>query len=144
MASNPAGDIPGARFAMALAATHASAASNGATARGGQFGPFGFGIRPTAAFWCPTGADATGSSSATYRNVQIINGGTAGTGTTVVASLALSASLASLGQRAMVVDTTQTVASNEILYFKQVTVGSGDHANCVMPAGQVSLAYEIL
>jgi hypothetical protein len=121
-----------------------NAASNGATARTAPFAAFHRDYRPTVFYFSPTGADATGSSTATYRQLLVLNGGTSGTGTQVLASLNLVASLASWGTRAFTVNTSVTVASNSVIYFKQTTVGSGDHANCVMPAASIFGAVEFI
>lgn len=144
--SNMLGDIPGARF-MAPVVTNAAVASNGANARLGQFGPFPYDIRPRAAWWSPTGADQAATQTGSYRRLSFFNGGAAGTATATAsraASLNLTASAASLGAVAMVVDTTQTIASGSILYMSQETVGGAEAGGTVLVAGQAQLAYEIV
>ena len=148
MASTRLGDIPNARFHVPLVFTHASVASGGANARLGQVGPFAHPIRLRSAWWTPTGADNAGTSTASHRRLSIYNGGTAGTATATasrLASLNLTASKASLAPVAMtVVDTTHTVATGQILYFSQETVGGASATNTDLAAGQVALAYEVV
>ena len=127
-----------------MKATHASTASNGASARIGILGIAHRDFRPTQFYWTPTGADATGSSGVTYRQMVIYNGGTSGTGTQVLASLNLVASLASWGTRAFSAVTSATVLKDSVIYGVQTTVGSGDHANCVMVAGEVHGVLEFI
>lgn len=131
--------------------THASTASNGAGAVIQRFAPFGgAGVRIKEAYWSPTGGDqathGTASTSASYRRLQVLNGGTAGTNTTnIIASLNITASIASLGTKAFTsVDTTNTVASNEIVYVSQLTVGGDDNEGTVLRAGSLSLTYELI
>lgn len=147
MASTPLGDIPGARFHVAQAFTHASVASNGANARLGQIGPFAHDIRIRNAWWTPTGADNAATNTASYRRLSLYNGGASGTATATanrLASLNLTASAASLAPRAMTVDTTVTVASGSVLYASQETVGGASATNTQLEAGQFALAYEII
>jgi hypothetical protein len=144
--SSMLGDIPGNRFPLPLQ-TNASAASNGANARLGQVGPFPFDIRLRAGWWSPTGADSDATSTASYRRLSVYNGGSAGTGTATasrMASLNLTASQASLGAVAFVVDSTVTAASGSILYFSQETVGGAESNGTVLRAGQAQLFYEII
>jgi hypothetical protein len=161
MAKTPLGDIPGARFHEPNIVQNASVASNGANARLGMFGPFAHDIRVRNAWWTPTGADAAGTQTATYRRLSMYNGGSSGTLTATgsgtatglqgrIASLNLNptVSFASLGPVAMtVIDATGTsllVASGNIIYFSQETVGGTDANGTVLPAGQFSVAFEVV
>jgi len=147
MASTRLGDIPGARFHAPLVVTHASAASGGANARLGQFGPFDHDLRVRGAYWTPTGADNAGTSTASYRRLSLYNGGASGTVTATasrLASLNLTATRASLGPVAMTVDTAVTVASGAALYFSQETVGAASATNTQLEAGQFAIAYEVI
>lgn len=138
-------DIPDNRYHLPLVATHASAASDGANARIGQFGPFGRNIRVRNAWWSPTGADNDATITASYRRMSLYNGAALGTATATanrLASLNLTASQASLGALAMTVDSTVTVASGAILYASQETVGAAHANGTVLRAGQFSLSYE--
>lgn len=144
--SNMLGDIPNARFALALT-TVASVASNGANARLAQFGPFPFDIRLRAGWWQPTGADQDATSTASYRRLSVYNGGTAGTATATasrMASLNLTASIASFGTASFAVDSTVTVASGQTLYMSQETVGGAESNGTVLRAGQAQLWYEVI
>lgn len=141
------GDIPGNRQHDANVVANASVASGGANGRIGQAGPFAQDIRVQNAWWTPTGADSAGSTTASYRRLDLINGGPAGTVTASaarIATLGLTASHASLGPVPMVVDTTVTLASGSIVYFSQSTVGGTDATNTVLVAGQFALAYEVM
>lgn len=146
MASTRLGDIPGARFHAPAVVTNASAASGGANARIGQFGPFQHNVRVRNVDWAPTSADQ-GANTASYRRLSLYNGGTAGTVTATasrIGSLNLSASKASLAPVAFTVDTTVTVASGAVLYFSQETVGGAEATGTVLQAGTFAVAYEII
>jgi hypothetical protein len=132
--------LPGARVG-GTRLDNASVASNGANALVGLVDIAPSNARLRAAWWAPTGRDQ-GNNTASYRLLKVINGGTAGTGTAVVASLALSASKASLGPVAMTVVTSATIASGAALYFSQETVGGTDATGTVLRAGSVRLSYE--
>lgn len=148
--------IPGGLFekqvSLPMAVTHASVASNGANARiDGQIGPFGgAGIRVRAAWWTPTGTDqatkGTATTSASYKRLLMVNGGVTGTAATpVIATWNLTASVASLAPTAHTsIDTTATVASNEIIYFSALTVGAATADGTELRAGQFSCTYEML
>lgn len=140
MAKTALGDIPGARFP--LKGINASVASNGANGRLIELGVAPHDMRIRSAWWTPTGADQ--GTAASYRNVKLINGGTAGTGTAPVASLALSASKASLTPASMVVDSTVTIPAGAMIYASQDTVGGTDATGTVLRAGQFDLAYEVI
>ena len=147
MAKVPQGDIPGYRVTLPVVQTHASVASNGANARLGQFGPFPFDLRLRNLWWSPTGADQASTQTATYRRLSVYNGGSAGTATASASrmgSVSLTGSQASLGAVAGVVDTTVTLASGQIAFFSQETVGGTDANGTVLQAGQFSLACEIV
>lgn len=146
MANTQLGDIPGARFHAPAVVTHASAASSGANAYLGQFGPFQHNVRVRNVAWAATSADQ-GANTASYRRLSLYNGGTAGTVTATasrIGSLNLSASQASRGTSAFTIDTTVTVASGAILYFSQETVGGLDATGTVLQAGTLAVAYEII
>jgi hypothetical protein len=147
MGKVPEGDIPGNRHHIPNAATNTAVASGGANARIAQIGPLAFDVRLRNLWWSPTGADQTSTQTATYRRLSLYNGGSAGTATASASrmgSINLSASQASLGAVAGVVDTTVTLASGQIAYFSQETVGGTDANGSVLAAGQFALAYEIL
>lgn len=129
---------------------NASVASNGANARLGQF-YVSRDIRVKSAVWMPTGANqatvGTATTSATYRRLELYNGGTSGTVTATasrIGSLNLTASLASLGSRGFTIDTTVTAASGSILYFSQSTVGGTDNDGTILAAGSISFVYETI
>lgn len=140
MANTALGDIPGARFP--LKGVHASAASNTANGRLIPLGVAPHNMRIRAAWWTPTGADQ--GTAASYRNLTIVNGGTAGTGTVSVASKVGSASAASLVPASMVVDSSVTIPAGAMLYASQVTVGGTDATGTAIAAGEFDLAYEVI
>jgi hypothetical protein len=140
MANTALGDIPGARFP--LGGANASLASSGANGRLIEIGIAPHDMRVRSAWWTPTGGDQ--GTAASYRNVKLINGGTAGTGTAVVASLALSASKASLTPASMVADSAVTVPAGAMIYASQDTVLGTDATGTVLRAGRFDLAYEVI
>jgi hypothetical protein len=138
MAGNPAGDIPGARYWIGPAVTHASVASNGATAVIGRLTAPHAG-RLTKAFWMPTGGNTTGSSTASYRKMEVL------VGTVSLASLGLTATKASLSPVAMTVGAAATFAAGDVLLFKHGTVGAAETTSTELAAGQFDgLEYEAL
>lgn len=150
MAKYRLGDIPGARFHGPEVAMGALA-SNGAVGVTSYFGPFAQDIRIRNVWWTPTAASQAATQSASYRLLALYNGGTAGTATATtarIASLAMSATVASLTPTPYtLVDatgTTQTVASGSILYFSQSTVGGTDSNGTVTVAANIALEYEVL
>lgn len=144
MASVPLGDIIGARFPLPHFATHASVASNGANAKIAQIGPFPHNIRIRTAQWTPTGADNAATEAASYRRLTLCNGGTTGTSTSIIASLNMTASAASLAPVSMTVDTTNTLAAGQVLVASQETVGAAHATGTVLAAGQFALGYEVI
>lgn len=144
--SNQLGDIPGARFNARIPG-FASVASNGANGVLGHIGPFPYDIRLRNAWFTPTGADnaiTNTGATASHRRVRVLNGGTAGTGTALMASRNLTASAASLGPLALTVDTAVTVPSGARLVVDQVTVGGALADGTTLAAGDLNLAYEII
>lgn len=138
------GDIPSGSLHLG-SATHASVASNGAAATYGNAGanklraPCACEI--VGAYWEAIGADNDATNTASYRQLSVVNGGQAAAGTTVLASLAMTASLASNTPRAMTLASNPTAAQNDIIFLSQATVG-GDHSNgTVLRAGQVHVQY---
>lgn len=140
------------QLAEMLLQTFASVASNGASSRLGQFlVPHANGIRVKNFFYSPTGANnaaqGTATTSASYRRISLMNGGTSGTSTPRIASINMTASAASLssGYSAVSVDTTVTAASGAVLYVTQDTFG-GTHASDAtqIQAGQLAILYEVL
>jgi len=140
------GDIPsGSLYGGTI--SHASVASNGASATYGGAGAAAKWRAPqeaklVAAFWEPHGGDSGPSSAASYRTLSLINGGQAAGGTTVLASLALSATLASNNQRALTLASNPTLAAGDVIMASQATVG-GDHAtHTVLVAGTFHFHYK--
>ena len=138
MGSTFQADTPGNRHIATLDV--ASVASDGAASRFVVLNA-AQNIQILAAKWEVQGADQ-GANSASYRSVQLVNGGSAGTATTVVASLGFTASLASLSNNALT--GTATVASGAQVMFSQNTVGGAHSDGTVVIAGRLQVEYRLL
>jgi hypothetical protein len=130
----------------------ASLASDGANARLGAI-LLRRDARIKSIAYIPTGADnalsaGTAITSASYRRITIVNGGTAGTGTTVLASINNTASVASFGTSGGSLTGTAvsqvSAASGEVLVLSQATVGAATANGTTMAAGVISITYETL
>jgi len=134
-------DVPGNRYPTLY--HNASVASDGGSSVVGIFRAPND-IKVQAAYWCPYGADqgAAASASASYRRVTLINGGTAGTGTTVIASINMSASKASFGNYTL--SGTGTAVSGAMLVFSQETVGGTHATGTILRAGVMTIEYELI
>ena len=86
----------------------------------------------------------TATTSASYRRHRFFNGGSAGTATTIVASLNATASAASLGSRAFTLTANNTASTGEILYADHLTVGAATAEGTVAAACEILMAYELL
>lgn len=86
----------------------------------------------------------TATTSASYRRTRFFNGGSAGTATTIVASLNATVSAASLGSRALTLTTNNTASTGEILYADQLTVGAATANGTDNAACEIIMAYELL
>lgn len=139
----PQGDIPGLRESMPLA-PFAAVASGGANALLNVQNPFPWPVRIRNAWYIPTGASVANTESGSYRRLTLVNPGVSGTGTAIIASLNLSFTGASLVPIAMVVDTTQTMASGISPLGSQITIGAATANGTVLPAGQFAVSYEII
>ena len=141
-------DIPGNHFVANLG-TVAAIASNGANAK---LGAVGFvapaNLRILSAWKHNLSAAevtaATSISSASYRRHVIGNGGSAGTATTILASLNATSSAAASGSRAFSVDTTLTVAAGEIIHYSQLTVGAATADGTDAAACALQIAYQLI
>ncbi len=151
MASTPEGDIPGLRGVDQNIVVNASVASGGANGTLGQFGPYPWPVRVRNVWWTPTSGNQSATQSATFRRLDLINGGPNGTVTATgsrIGSLGLTATIASLTPTQLVIvdatGTTQTVAQGNVLYFSQSTVGGTDANGTVLAGGQFTVAYEVV
>lgn len=141
-------DIPGNHFVANLG-TVAAIASNGANAK---LGAVGFvapaNLRILSAWKHNLSAAevtaATSISSASYRRHVIGNGGSAGTATTILASLNATSSAAASGSRAFTVDSTLTVAAGEIIHYSQLTVGAATADGTDAAACGLQIAYQLI
>ena len=126
--------------------SHASIASDGAAASYGGAGTAEKfrapqNIRIVDAWWEAHGADQTASKTDSYRLMKLVNGGAIGTGTTVLGSVAMSASLASDTQRALTLATTPTVSKGYVVMAAQISIGGNNSNGTVVQAGQFRFAY---
>lgn len=133
-------DIPGniQKVSLALAAV----ASNGGAARYPMLvAPQP--IRIKGFMYNPYGADQD-INSASYRRLSIVDAGPAGTGTVIIASQNLTASIASMGTGSGAIATAnQDMDTGDILVFSQVTVGGNHATGTVIPASRVEVVYEL-
>ena len=97
-------------------------------------------INVTAAYWVPSGTDQT-ANTASYRRLSIVNGGTDGLGTTIVASLNITASQASKSMNAFV--GSGSVPAGGVVLFSQVTVGGDEDDATELVAGYAQVEYEL-
>lgn len=142
----PAALEPPAEF-QSTVITHASVASNGASASlGGTASNAAFWRAPqnlqvVDAWWEPIGASNTAASTASYRQVGLIDQGPAGAGTAALGSLNLTASLASFATRALSLVATPTMSKGDVLCASQSASGT-DATHTVLQAGQFTLLYK--
>lgn len=144
------GDIPGGSLHGGVI-SHASVASDGANA---TYGGAGVALKWRApqdctivgAYWEAHGADSAAANASSYRTLSLINGGADATGTTVLGSVALTASLASNTTRGLTLVSnstyaTPTLAAGAVVYASQATVGGAHSAGTVLVAGQFGFFY---
>jgi hypothetical protein len=86
----------------------------------------------------------TATTSASYRRTMLRNGGTAGTATTILASLNAQTSAASLGSRGFTLVTTPTASQGDILYFDQLTVGAATADGTDAAACNLQAEYQLI
>ena len=94
--------------------------------------------------WVDQGTIGTATTSATYRRIQICNGGTAGTATTIMASANIVASIASRGSKAFTTTSNNTASGGEMIYFSALTVGGNDDDGSTLQSGLIQVEYELL
>lgn len=125
--------------------SHASVASNGANAAIRAIGADNW-RAPQActiveAWWEPTGADSAVTNTSSYRTLTIINAGSSGTGTTVLASVANNTSQASNTLKAMTVVANNSVSQGQVVAFSHATVGGAETNGTVLVAGNGHFTY---
>jgi gamma-glutamyltranspeptidase len=142
------GDIPSGSWRGEFV-THASLASNGASAAYGigtdaqRFRVPQAGII-IGADWEATGASQAATVSTSYRRFTVYNASTDGSGTAVLGSLNLSATLASNATRAFTMQSSTaslTVPAGAIIAVSQTTVGGNDSNGTVVVAGGVHIKF---
>lgn len=125
--------------------SHASVASNGAGAVIANIGVNNW-RAPQActiveAWWEPTGADSAVTNTTSYRLLTLVNAGSAGTGTTVLASLNNTTSQASNTLKTMTVASAATLAQGAVVAASHATVGGNETNGTVLVAGQFRFTY---
>ena len=147
MGKSPLADIPGNFFALPVSST-AAIASGGANAVLAQ----SYFVAPAnlavlSVFRVATANEATvgtAVSSASYRRFNVVNGGSAGTGTTIMASQNNTASTAAGGSKAFATTANSTMAAGEIGYISHLTVGAATLDGTDAAASTFSLYFRLL
>lgn len=174
MGSTFEGDISSGELLLGII-QHTSVASNGAGAIIGGTGQVGTTTAGpqmlrapqagviTSVWWEPTDASLAATSSASYRQLSIIDAGQTGTGTAVLASMAATATQASFSTAALNLATASqsatslkagtvtvqgiattaypTVAAGDIIAASHATVGGNSATNTEVRAGQFHIHY---
>jgi len=94
--------------------------------------------------WTDASVVGTATTSATYKRINLYNGATSGTGTTIMASCNITASIASRGSKAFATTASNTASGGEILYFSALTVGGTNDDGTILRAGVLQIEYELL
>jgi hypothetical protein len=94
--------------------------------------------------WADQATQGTATTSATYRRINILNGSTDGSGTAIIASCNITASIASRGSKAFATTANNTVSAGYMVYFSALTVGGTDNDGTILQAGVIQLEYELL
>lgn len=138
MGTTAYGDLPSGALVGAQI-SHASVASDGAAASYNNIGANTWRApqngRVESIWWEPTGADNSAASAVSFRTLTIRNGSSDGTGTAVLGSLVLSASLASNTTRAFTLAATPTFSAGQVVYAAQAATGT-NATHTVLVAGR--------
>ena len=94
--------------------------------------------------WADQATQGTATTSATYRRINLYNGGTAGTAVTIMASVNITASIASRGSKAFSTTASNTASAGEILFFSALTVGGDNDDGTILQSGVLQVEYELL
>lgn len=143
MGSTYLGDIPSGALA-GVNITHASAATNAASATFGAIGNVWRAPQDVvivSAWHEPTGADQDAADAASYRQFALMDGSVNGLGTRVLSSANPTASQASNTTRALSNITAPTVARGNVVYGQYGATVGGTHAGTVVRAGQFGFSY---
>ena len=132
----PSGEIAGPQIALASVASNGASASAVIAWRAPQ------NLKITSGYFAPdTVTQNSAAGTASYRDISLINGGPIGTGTTVLGSLRLTASLGSLVQRSLTLAATATMSKGDVLITKQVSAGAASDDATILRAGLLSCNY---
>jgi len=139
-------DVPGNYFHINF--TNASVASNGGNAviaSAAMVAPND--MKVTNAWfipWADQSTKGTATTSATYKRITLVNGGTSGTGTAIMASCNLTASVASRGSKAFSTTASNTMSAGEMFYFSALTVGGTSNDGTTLQSGVLQVEYQLL
>ena len=133
-------DIPG--NIHPLVTQFASVASNGAASRHVLFtAPQNIRLKSFGANFY--GADKTVTVTS-YQRLTLVDGGANGTGTTIISSMNLTTSVASMGTTSGSIATAnQDLSTGDILIFSHVSVGADHNASTVLPEYAIIVNYEL-
>lgn len=148
MATMDIGDIPSGSWRGEFI-SHASLASNAASAAYGVgTDAQRFRVPQDAvilgAQWEATGASQAATVSDSYRRFTVYNASTDGSGTAVLGSMNLSATLASNATRDFTMQTATsllTVPAGAVIAVSQVTVGGNENGGTIVVAGGVHIIW---
>jgi len=138
-------DIPDAKFHKIFTCASIASDTDAEVASVGFIAPNDLSIqRVWYQPWADQATQGTATTSATYRRFQLCNGGTAGTSTTVIASVNITASIASRGSKAFSTTASNTASAGEILFFSALTVGGNNDDGTILQSGVLQVEYELL
>lgn len=149
MGRNYLADIPGNFFNVVMG-TNASIASNGANARLADVSFVAPANLKVLSVWRLNQDLVEASISkvvATYRDLKILNGGTSGTGTVVIASVRSGTAIgpAAYGTQSFAITTDNTVTQGGVLWASALaSVGAASDDTTAVSNSVWQLAYELL
>lgn len=148
MGRNYLADIPGNCF-VAVLGTQAAVGSTGANARSADVSFVApANLKVLSAWRINQGtAEATNSNASRYRDYKLLNGGTSGTGATVLASVRSGTAVgpAANGTQALTLAATPTVAQGEVIWGSALaSAGAASDDSTGLIASVVQIAYELL
>ena len=145
MGTTFAGDIPDGSFGVGVISQAVLASDGGAATYGGAGAAEKWrapqDIIIVDAWWEPSGANNAATVTTSYRLLKLVNGSTDATGTVVLGSVAMTASLGSNTQRAMTLAASPTVSKGYVVMAAQTSVGGNHSVGTVTAEGQTRFTY---
>lgn len=139
------GDIPSGALPGPANISHASAATDAASA---MMANIGVAVQRAAqditivnAYHEPTGADQPAQDAASYRLYYLMDGSADGLGTRILASGSYTASQASNTRKSLTLIDSPTVGAGHVIYAKYGATVGGTHAGTVVRAGIFSYNF---